>query len=186
VLVLPLGHAMLATATTGLVAETVLLRKPARRALFNAAQSSLAVTAAAWVIGAMAGVPATEFSGELNALPLLMAGAAYFAVNTTAVSLAVALHERVPFTRAWWTNFGGGYELLSNGALFSLGALMATHYVAMGPWGVALATLPLLVAFEGYRRMVRTRREAGRTEPPACVDARIDAIGPPAGSRVAS
>jgi len=150
---------MAITALTGLAAEIGFLRKPLRRAVFNAAQSALAVGAASAVIRAMSGgsPSVSDLVLGANILPVLVAGAAYFVVNTGTVSLAVALHERIPLARAWSSNFGDRYELLSNGALFSLGALIASQYAASGAGGTLLVVLPLLVAFEGYRQFARSR-----------------------------
>ena len=73
------------------------------------------------------------------------------------VVTSTTLAERTSPLKAWKANFGSGYELLSNGALFSLGALVAFHHEAHG-WGVTLlALLPLLVAYEGYRRYMHAR-----------------------------
>lgn len=170
-LVLPGAQAMTIAALTGLVAEVAVLRKPAIRALFNAAQAALAVGAARAVLEALGGAAA----GALPVGALLAAGVAYFAVNTGAVSLAVALHERIDPRRAWWSNFGTGYELVSNGALFSLGALLASLYVAQGPAGALLVALPVVVAFQGYRAMVESR--TGRSRPDAAL--RLDPPGGP-------
>ena len=94
-------------------------------------------------------------------LAFVLAGAAYFAVNTGAVSLAIALSQGVAPARAWRENFGHRYELLSSGALFSLGALLAIHYEATGPAGALLVALPLALAFEGYRRVAERRLGEG-------------------------
>jgi hypothetical protein len=158
-LLLPRGEAMIAAALAGAIGETAIQRKPPIRVIFNAAQTALAVGAASWAFHAGAGdrPSLAAMLMELRFLPLLAAGIAYFAVNTGAVSIAVAVAERTTPWRAWKANFGTGYELLSNGALFSLGALVAFHHEAHG-WGATLlALLPLLVAYEGYRRYMRAR-----------------------------
>ena len=158
-LLLPRPEAMLAAALASAIAEASFQRKPPIRVLFNTAQTALAVGAASWAFEACGGTRAAlaPMLMELRLLPLVAAGAAYFAVNTGAVSLAVALAERTSPLKAWKANFGSGYELLSNGALFSLGALVAFHHEAHG-WGVTLlALLPLLVAYEGYRRYMHAR-----------------------------
>ena len=158
-LLLPRPEAMLAAALASAIAEASFQRKPPIRVLFNTAQTALAVGAASWAFEACGGTRAAlaPMLMELRLLPLVAAGAAYFAVNTGAVSLAVALAERTSPLKAWKANFGSGYELLSNGALFSLGALVAFHHEAHG-WGVTLlALLPLLVAYEGYRHYMHAR-----------------------------
>lgn len=153
VLALPAGQAMAATALSGLLAELVVLRKAPLRAVFNSAQSALAVGAAAGMLALTPGDPMGGGAGDL--LRLLAAGAAYFVVNTGAVSAAVALSEGITPAAAWRANFGNLYEVLSNGALFSLGTLVASGVAAHGPVALVVAALPLWVAFEGYRRSTR-------------------------------
>ena len=158
-LILPRGQAMLIIAMTSLIAELGALRKPLVRAAFNAAQTALAVWAASLAVATASGgsVRATELLQQFRLWPLLLAAAVYFLVNTGAVSMAVALKERLPLARAWRANFGSSYELLSNGALFSLGVLLAARYVLSGMGGTILVALPFCVAYEGYRRYARAR-----------------------------
>jgi hypothetical protein len=168
-IILPRAEAMIAAAVASAIGEAAFQRKPPIRVAFNAAQTALAVGTASWAFHALAGdrVSLAAMLAELRFVPLIVAGVAYFAVNTGAVSLAIALAERTSPWRAWKANFGSGYELLSNGALFSLGALVAFHHEAHG-WGATLlALLPLLVAYEGYRRYVRARdrEDAAEDEP---------------------
>jgi len=44
---------------------------------------------------------------------------------------------------------------LSAGAIFSLGALLATHYQGIGMVGTLLVALPLMLACDGLRRFNR-------------------------------
>jgi hypothetical protein len=152
VLVLPRGHAMVAAAASVLVAELLFMRKPAIRATYNAGHGALTVGATSWAMMACETLLRGGPHAESPALATLLVGAViYFIVNTGAVSFAVAWNEGVSFARAWLTNFGNRYELLSNGALFSLGALLASLYSVHGMFGTMLVLLPLLVAYEGYR-----------------------------------
>ena len=79
------------------------------------------------------------------------------------MSLAVGVTEGIAPWRAWWTNFGSLYELLSTSALFSLGALITVLYTLAGPLGTLLVSLPLLLAHDSYRRYLErhAEREAG-------------------------
>jgi hypothetical protein len=98
-------------------------------------------------------------------VPLAAAAAAYALVNTGAVSLAVGLTERTAPWRAWWTNFGSLYELLSTSALFSLGALFAVLYSLAGPLGTAFVSLPLVLAHDSYRRYLERTAERSEEQP---------------------
>ncbi|MBI5710674.1 MAG: hypothetical protein HZC42_10280 [Candidatus Eisenbacteria bacterium] len=152
-LVLPRGHAMAATALAAAVAELIVMRKPPRRVLFNAGQSALAVGAAASVFGALRGPGPPPL--EVTPWAAFVAAAAAFAlVNYGAVSVAVALSERVSPLTAWRRNFGNAYDLLSSGALFSLGILLAVHYTMAGARMTALAVLPLVLGWVSYRRFL--------------------------------
>lgn len=166
-LVLPRGHAMAVAAISSLVAQRFFMRKPTIRAVFNGAQASLTVGAASWVLSRLGAVShdPTDLLLRLQLLPLLAAAATYFVVNSGAVSLAVAVHERIPIPWAWRANFGSRYELLSNGALFSLGTLLASHYAVNGIAATALIVFPVLVAYYGYRHYARARMsELDRSE----------------------
>ena len=156
-LVLPRGQAMALTAMGGAFVEAAVLRKPARRVLFNASQAALSVGAASWAFAATSGLGSRlqPMLAHGQLLPFALAAAAYFLVNTGAVSLAVSLSEGVTPFAAWRRNFGHGYEILSSGALFSLGVLLATQYSAAGVAGTLLLALPLLLAYAGYRRSSR-------------------------------
>jgi len=133
------------------------MRKPPARFLFSAGQTVLAVGAGGLVYHALVGPAGLHGAAivQSGVVPLLAAAAAYALINTGAVSLAVGLTEGVAPWRAWWTNFGSVYELLSTSALFSLGALFAVLYSLAGPLGTAFLSLPLLLAHDSYRRYMK-------------------------------
>jgi len=163
-LLLPGGHAMVAAAGASLLSEAIFMRKPPVRLVFNAAQTVLAVGAASLAFHALApaGPVAHAILGR-GMLPLAAAAAAYTLVNTGFVSVAVGLTERIAPWRAWWTNFGSLYELLSSSALFSLGALFAVIFSIAGPAGTLFLVLPLLLAHDSYRRYL-AREDAAKAE----------------------
>ena len=160
-LLLPQGQAMAAVAVSGMAAELLVIRKSPVRAIFNAGQSALAVGAAAWCFTALGGGSrgVNQMLYGLDIMPLVAAAAAYFVINTGTVSLAVSLHEGVSFRQAWSANLGHRYHLLAFWALFSLGALVASHYAFNGIAGTLLVALPLMVAHEGYRRSLSPQLE---------------------------
>jgi hypothetical protein len=153
-LLLPRGQAMLAAATSSVLAETLVTRKPAARALFNAAQGALAVAAGSAVLEALAGgAEVRELVYGARFLPLAAAASAYFAVNTGSVAVAIALSERVNVLAAWRRNFARFRDLVINLGLFTLGALLASHYASNGMIGTLLVTAPLLLAQAWARRL---------------------------------
>jgi hypothetical protein len=153
-IVLPRAEAMMAVGLSVAVAELTFVRKPPIRVLFNVGQAMLAVAAGALAFTLLADDardPAALFSA-LHFAPFVLAGLVYSIVNTGAVSVPIALTERIPPWRAWRRNFGNGFELLSRGALLSLGVLVAIQYAFMGPLGTLLVVLPLLLARYSYER----------------------------------
>jgi hypothetical protein len=161
-LLLPGGPAMAVVALSSAVAEAAVLRKPAIRVMFNSAQSAIAVGAASLVLTAFgSGADAVRnLALGQAALPLLLAALTYFLVNSGAVSVAVAVAERTSPLAAWLRNFGNRYELLSSATLFSLGALLASHYLQAGPGGTFLVVCPIVLAHQGYRLHSLQRRAA--------------------------
>lgn len=166
-LLLPRAEAMLAAAAASVAAELLVMRKPAARFCFNAGQTVLAVGAGSLAYHALAGPAGLHATVFLRSglVPLAAAAAAYALVNTGAVSLAVGLTERTAPWRAWWTNFGSLYELLSTSALFSLGALFAVLYSLTGPLGTAFVSLPLVLAHDSYRRYLERTGERSEEQP---------------------
>jgi hypothetical protein len=158
-LVLPRGHAMMVGALSVILAELVFMRKPLIRAIFNASQTTLTIGATAWVMALLgSALHAAGAAQVVTQLSSFAVGATvYFVVNTGAVSLAVAASERISPLQAWRGNFGTRYELLSSGALFSLGAMLASLYTLSGAAATVIVVLPLLLAYEGYQHHVRTR-----------------------------
>lgn len=173
-LVLPTGEALFATVIATVVGERFGLRKPLLRVLYNASHTALAVAAGAWVFGALAG-GSRDLVGLLSTLqlaPFVAAAAVYYVINRGAVVLAIASCEGLPLWSAWQRNFGSGYEALSSGAVFSLGALFATHFQGIGIAGTLLVALPLLLACDGLRRF---HQRANREEPEAAPENHRDA-----------
>jgi hypothetical protein len=156
-LLLTRGEAMGVTVASTLMAELAILRKPPVRALFNAAQTALAVWCAWWayrLAGGGAHAPAALLS-SLHVAPFVAAAALYYIVNRTAVTMAIASSTGLGFVEAWRRNFGDGYELLAAGAVLSLGAMLATLYSAIGMGGALFVVLPLALAGDGIRRRAR-------------------------------
>jgi hypothetical protein len=161
-LVLPRAEAMIAVGLSVAVAELAFMRKPPVRVVFNVGQAMLSVAAGALAFTLLAGDehdPVALFTA-LHFAPFVVAGLVYSIVNTGAVSVPIALSEGISVGQAWRRNFGNGFELLSRGALLSLGVLVAIQHAFMGPLGTLLVVLPLLLARYGYERHLGGKREA--------------------------
>lgn len=153
VLVLAPGEALLATLLATALGERLGLRKPLLRVLYNTSHTVLAVAAAGAVFESLARTrDLVALLSRLELGPVLLAALTYYAINRAAVTLAIASCERVNAAGAWRRNFGNAYEALSSGAVFSLGALFATHFQGIGIAGTMLVALPLVLACDGLRR----------------------------------
>lgn len=153
-LLLTRREAMLAVAVSVFAAELLAMRKPAVRALFNAAQTCLAAAAASWAFDGLSGGSRdlSELLRNLQLLPFGAAALSYYLVNRLAVSLAVSASRGVSLPQAWRANFRGRHELLSSATLFSLGLLVALCHQRVGMLGTVLVALPLIMVCDGYRR----------------------------------
>ncbi|MEV0585639.1 EAL domain-containing protein [Nonomuraea sp. NPDC050310] len=93
----------------GVVVNGIAVRKAWHRVIFNIAQATLALTAAAVVLGVFGIVPtpvATWAPTGADLPAIALAGVAYFVVRALLVSGAVALHERRSITRVLKATMG--------------------------------------------------------------------------------
>ena len=160
-LVLPPGEALIATAVATVLGERFGLKKPMLRVAYNTAHTAIAVATGAWVFDALAGGNRDLVSllSGMQLAPIVASALTYYLINRAAVVLAISSCDGVGIGAAWRRNFGTPYEALSSGAIFSLGALFATHFQGIGMAGTVLVALPLLLACDGLRRF---NERAGR------------------------
>jgi HD-GYP domain-containing protein (c-di-GMP phosphodiesterase class II) len=159
--------AILEGTSTGIV--QFLRRRPPAKLVFNIAQRVLCMLGATALYSALGGsVPASFLA--VGAVPvdptvkreLLLYGllaATYFTINSTLVSIAVALSSRRKFREIWHLNTRGiiGYDL---GA--SLLALpVAVFYSRWEGLGLVLATLPI-VAVRHFYRLYHQLQDSGQ------------------------
>ncbi len=151
-------------------------RKTAIKIIFNTAQRIVAVAGASLIVGALgAGVPLLDFTSESplvqsavqrSALLYLLFAAAYFAINSTAVSFVVALSTGRRFREVWNLTYRGvlGYDI---GASL-IAVVLAWLYVkfdeslGVGAIGFVIALAPILVIrhiYGLYRRLQSSGRE---------------------------
>jgi len=111
--------------------------------LFNRAQLALSAAAAGLVYAFFGGVPGTI--NVLRDLPAMVAAAlAYSLVNITTVVLAIHLTQRVSFWAIWVKDFR--WMIPHYAALTPLGILIGIVQLDVGPAGVLLLLVPLVVA----------------------------------------
>ena len=145
------GWAVSIAAVAELGVEYAVRKKPAIKIVFNVAQLILSLTLASWVYHSLGGESSlTHF--RLTPVTAMATGASvitYFVVNTTAVTMAVALNDRLAFDAAW-RRIGGPslvYDIFSS----ALGPLLAFLYVQFGFKGIVLLVLPLFFVRHIYQ-----------------------------------
>ncbi|WP_049556800.1 putative bifunctional diguanylate cyclase/phosphodiesterase [Nonomuraea sp. SBT364] len=141
---LPVAVLMQAVAV---VVNGVATRKAGHRVMFNTAQSTLALTAAAVVLGVFGIVPSAALpwvpSGP-DLLAIALSGVAYFAARATLVSGAVALHERRSIVRV--LRVTAGPQSLVYAALLGLAPLVVV-VMSHSPGLVPLFVAPLAAVY---------------------------------------
>ncbi|TPW11868.1 MAG: hypothetical protein FD129_1572 [bacterium] len=139
------SQSLVIVASSALLASIYPHRRPLKRAFFNAAQSTLAAGAALLVVHLL--TPAESavsiFDQYTNWPGLFAGGAAFFAVNSGLVALAIALDTGRALATTWRENFGYAFELATTAAQISLAGFLLIAYQQMGPMAV-LAVLPVL------------------------------------------
>lgn len=149
--------------TSTLLGDLFVQRKPAIRAVFNAAQ----ITLAAYVAGSLfallggrvalptgpGGVALDRAAATALVLPFIGLVLAYYAVNRGTVALAVAWSSN---ERGWWRVVREDWLYLArlevDAAAFLLAPLMVISYTAIGYPGVLLFYAPLFMIFQSDRR----------------------------------
>ena len=140
ILLFDTGWAILVAALSELAVEYGVRRKPAIKIAFNVSQVATAVALASWTFYALGGNPSlSRFDLEYAAI----AGAivVYFFINSSAVSVAVALGDQVPFRLAW-ARIGGAslfYDFVSS----PLAALLAFLYIKWQIPGILVLIVPI-------------------------------------------
>jgi hypothetical protein len=143
---------------------------PHRRAwykvLFNVAQSTLAAGAALGMVDLLSSNQGFHVTPVTLWWPtLLLAGVAFFSVNTALVSCVISLSSGHSVWRAWRDNFGYPFELASSLAQVTVSGLLLVSYAQFGPWTL-LFVLPIIVVLaQSATREANALRQATRPVP---------------------
>ncbi len=140
ILLFDTGWAIVVAAVSELTVEFAVRKKPAIKLLFNVSQLVVCVALSSWAYQFFHGAPSTS---RFVFLPVAIGAAVvtYFLVNSSAVSVAVALDDRIPFTKAW--SRIGGSSLLYDFASSTLAGLLAFLYVTWQLPGLLLVIVPI-------------------------------------------
>ena len=150
-------RAALALAITTCVVDWSAKRYPLHRTLFNIGALSLASLAASAVF-------ALGFDGSIGELITvgagLAAGAAYFAVNTGLLSVALSMEGHERWWKAWHERF---LWLLPHWVVYGfVGGVMAIAYHAAGPYALAVFAVPLLLMRKTQEAYLRHTRKSAQ------------------------
>ena len=130
------------------------------KAVFNAAQNVLALTAAGLVFEALGGAPLVTgrglegLHGTILIVPWIAATIVYFVTNTLFVSGAVALSAGRSLRATWREEYLYANSLLGSAALFFLSPLVVVSYLAVGFFGLIFFFVPLLLIREAGARYI--------------------------------
>jgi signal transduction histidine kinase len=155
--------------TSTLLGDLFVQRKPAIRAVFNAAQISVAAwlsSAAFLALGGRLALPSGPGGVALDraaattlVLPFIGLVLAYYAVNRGMVALAVAWSSN---ERGWWRVVREDWLYLArlevDAAAFLLVPLMVISYTAIGYPGVLLFYAPLFMIYQSDRRYLELKK----------------------------
>jgi len=117
------------------------------RLLFNCAAPPLAMWLSSQLFFVASGLrPLSGHSLKLDAVApwLLLFAGLYFVLNTFAIAVAIALQQRSHVLRIWRTHFQNLWFTFVGGAL---GAAVTVYALQLNIYGLALLSLPLLLAF---------------------------------------
>jgi signal transduction histidine kinase len=116
-------------------------------AVFNGAQFTIAATCAWMVYTLVAGGSSLQLGSlrDPRSLASLVAlGGTHFILNTSMVSIAVALDKKLTIFHAWKRNFGYKSEAASSATQFVMAVLLASLYQSVGHVAAVLFLVPLL------------------------------------------
>ncbi|MCH7855782.1 MAG: hypothetical protein IIB37_03440 [Gemmatimonadetes bacterium] len=138
--------ALIFLATTGVFGELVIRRNEPIKATFNISQYLLSTAVAGLVFTALGGVPQAIAEGPLHwedmqiqGWELIAFGLVFLTVNQSAVAIAIAVSERLPFSKVWALVVGRSganvfYDLLISPVAIGMG-------VAVGATGVGVSNM---------------------------------------------
>lgn len=161
ILVLGIQGAIL-VATFGLLIAEILSRRPAYKAVFNAAQYGITVFISGWIFYALkqspSHIPFNLLHDSLAVISLLLI---HFIINTGLVSNVISLTSKIPFWSVFFhdiqMNF---YHHISSSAL---GLSMAFVYLPQYPFLVFFFLPPLLLIDKAYRWYYALHDTASKT-----------------------
>ncbi|HXF58612.1 MAG TPA: ATP-binding protein [Candidatus Saccharimonadales bacterium] len=146
------------------LANVIFSRRTWYKALFNAGQNVVALSAAGVVFHLLGGVPLAQPHGSSMGIgawlivPWAAASVVYFVVNTLLVAGAVAMSSRRMLLPTWREEYLYYHSLVSSTALFFLSPLVVVSYMTIGYYGLIFFFVPLLLIKEASARYIALER----------------------------
>jgi len=147
------------------IANLIFSRRTWYKALFNAGQNVLALSAAGIVFALLGGLPLAQPHpapasplGLHLILPWAAASVVYFVVNTILVAGAVAMSSGRNLLKTWREEYLYYHSLVSSTALFFLSPLVVVSYMTIGYYGLIFFFVPLLLIKEASARYIALER----------------------------
>lgn len=151
---LPIGFGLAASSLV--IADGFLRRRPWYRILFNISVCNLQLTTAYLLLNAFSGHDPEFLSSAMGATGLLLAAAAFALIPNVLVSGVVALSEKMSF----WTVWRGNHQplLLNYAAVLPTGLAFALLWQVQ-PLSVVLTIVPLVAIRQSFEIATRLRHE---------------------------
>ncbi|HWH04602.1 MAG TPA: HD-GYP domain-containing protein [Gemmatimonadales bacterium] len=148
---------------TAVITETFVRRKAPQRVLFNTCQYMVAVGAGGVVYGVLGGQPLLSSISTANpefvfkVVPFIGLVVTYFAINNTAVALAVTFTSELTLGEAYERLSGGArvYDFLAS----SLAILLAFLYVKLQLVGLVVVVFPIFLVRQLYHMNLELQNE---------------------------
>lgn len=161
ILVLGFQGAIL-VATLGLLIAEILLKRPYFKILFNVGQYGLTILFSAWLFSELKQSPdhiVVNITSDWVALTSLVLS--HYIVNSTLVSLVVAITSRISFKNVFFHDFK--MSLFHHITSSTVGLAMASIYAPQYPYVVLLFIPPLFLIDQAFRWYYDLHRAATKT-----------------------
>ena len=152
---------ILLIAVTQTLGEFGVRKKGAWKGVFNIAQMLVATGVAGWAFTLLGGIP-MEGRGPAPGLstqvfPFISFGLLVIVVNHSAVSMAIALNQGLPFRKVWESIWDDSGASLNDILISPIALSVALLYVQFGVAGLLVIVLPMLFIRYSYLTTSRLR-----------------------------
>ena len=146
-------------AVAGTIVSEILIKAPPRAIAFNSAVNSLAAGVAGIVFMALKpqGMPFAIAAPFI--LPVVASGATLLVANIALVDTMVTVRKGFGFWQQWSSTFA--FESFQEAGLLPAG-ILAAHLAVVSWWAPAIVTVPAIMAYMGFHKIVSDAGEKAR------------------------